>query len=57
MKKEIEDKLKNSELHEALEQEIKYIRVLGFNEIGQKYLKKIKKEINVPIITNIEKHI
>ena len=34
---------------------IKYIRVLGFNKQGQKYLKEIKKEINIPIITNYTK--
>lgn len=32
--------------------EIEYLRVLGFNKRGQSYLKKIKKEINIPIITN-----
>lgn len=34
---------------------IKYIRVLGFNKVGQKYLKEIKKDIGVPIITNYTK--
>ena len=32
--------------------QINYIRVLGFNKQGKMYLKKIKKEINIPIITN-----
>lgn len=32
--------------------EITYIRVLGFNKLGRNYLSKIKKEINIPIITN-----
>lgn len=32
--------------------DIEYIRVLGFNNKGKKYLNKIKKEINIPIITN-----
>ena len=31
---------------------IEYIRILGFNKIGKNYLNKIKKETNVPIITN-----
>ncbi len=31
---------------------IKYIRVLGFNNKGKKYLNNIKKEVNIPIITN-----
>ena len=35
--------------------DINYIRVLGFSSKGQKYLNKIKKEINIPIITNINK--
>lgn len=35
--------------------EIEYIRVLGFSSNGQKYLNKIKKEINLPIITNFSK--
>lgn len=34
---------------------VKYIRVLGFNKVGQKYLKEIKKDISVPIITNYTK--
>jgi len=32
--------------------DINYIRVLGFNELGKKYIKKIKNEIAMPIITN-----
>ena len=32
-----------------------YIRVLGFNNKGKEYLNKIKKDIDVPIITNINK--
>jgi len=31
---------------------IEYIRILGFNQIGQKYLNSIKNNINIPIITN-----
>lgn len=34
---------------------ITYIRVLGFNEIGKLYLNKIKKDINIPIITTFSK--
>ena len=30
-----------------------YIRVLGFNKKGQNYLKQIKKDINIPIITKV----
>lgn len=29
-----------------------YARTLGFNEKGQKYLKKIKNDLNIPLITN-----
>lgn len=35
---------------------IKYIRILGFNEKGQKYLNRIKKNIDIPIITNVKYH-
>lgn len=31
--------------------EIKYIRILGFNKNGKKYLNSIKKDINLPILT------
>lgn len=31
---------------------INYIRILGFNKNGQKHLNKIKKDINLPVITN-----
>ncbi len=34
---------------------INYIRVLGFSSIGKDYLNKIKKDIDIPIITNISK--
>ena len=40
---------------EASDQEIHYIRVLGFNEIGRKYIKSIKKIVSIPIISNIKK--
>ena len=35
--------------------DIEYIRVLGFSNNGQKYLNKIKKEVNLPIITTLSK--
>ena len=35
--------------------DIKYIRVLGFTNKGKNYLNKIKKELSIPIITNINK--
>ena len=37
--------------------DINYIRVLGFNQKGQKYLNKIKKELDIPIITNYKPNI
>ena len=37
--------------------DINYIRVLGFNKKGQKYLNKIKKEIDIPIITHYKPNI
>ena len=36
---------------------INYIRVLGFNEKGQQYLKHIKKDISIPIYTNFNKNL
>ena len=36
--------------------DIEYIRVLGFNTIGKKYLNKIKKEVDIPIISNYSKY-
>lgn len=36
---------------------IEYIRVLGFNKKGQKYLNTIKKSINIPIYTNFNKNL
>lgn len=35
---------------------INYIRILGFDNKGKKYLNSIKKEITLPIITNINKN-
>ena len=35
--------------------EIKYIRVLGFDKIGQKYLNNIKKSIKIPLYTKFNK--
>ena len=32
--------------------DVTYIRVLGFNTIGKTYLKEIKKDINIPLITS-----
>ena len=40
---------------ESSNKKIKYIRVLGFNNKGKDYLSDIKKDIEVPIITNINK--
>ena len=30
---------------------LEYIRILGFNSKGQKYLNKIKKEVTLPLLT------
>ena len=35
--------------------DIKYIRILGLNDLGKKYINKIKKEVELPLITNINK--
>lgn len=37
--------------------DIKYIRILGFNNKGREYLNKIKKDINIPIYTNFNKEL
>lgn len=42
---------------EAANLNVDYIRVLGFNNIGKKYLSSIKKELDVPIITGYKKNI
>ena len=34
---------------------VKYIRLLGFNDIGKRYLNKIKKDIDIPIISKISR--
>jgi predicted nucleotidyltransferase len=36
-------------------QHIEYVRVLGFSELGKNYLNKIKKDIEIPIVTNYSK--
>lgn len=36
---------------------INYIRILGFNKNGQKYLNKIKKEVKLPIYTKFNKEL
>ena len=35
--------------------DITYIRILGFNDLGRKYLNKIKKKVDIPIISKISK--
>lgn len=34
---------------------VEYIRVLGFNEVGKKYLKQRKKEISLPVLSKYER--
>ena len=36
-------------------QHVEYIRVLGFSEKVKKYLNKIKKDLEIPLITNYSK--
>lgn len=42
---------------EATNLKVDYLRLLGFSKEGQQYLKKIKKSINIPIITTYKKNI
>lgn len=44
--------LTNFTKKEAKNIKIDYIRILGFNQKGKSYLNSIKKELNIPIITN-----
>ena len=36
--------------------EISYIRILGFSDKGRQYLSQIKKEVDVPIISKINRN-
>lgn len=38
---------------ESKNKSVNYIKILGFSNIGKKYLNEIKKDIDIPIITNI----
>lgn len=49
--------LTNFTKEEAQNIKIDYIRILGFNKNGQKYLNKIKKEVKFPLITGYQKNI
>lgn len=40
---------------EAKNQKLNYIRVLGFNKQGLKHLNKVKKDISIPIVSNMKK--
>ncbi len=42
--------VKKDDLNNLLQ--INYIRVLGFNTLGKKYIKDLKKDLTIPIITN-----
>lgn len=49
--------LTNLTKEEVKSLDIDYIRVLGFNNIGRNYLNKIKKNIDVKIVTNYKENI
>ena len=49
--------LTNFTKEESKDIKVDYIRVLGFNKKGQKYLKEVKNNINIPIITGYKKNI
>ena len=49
--------LTNFTKEEASKLEIDYIRLLGFTSVGKEYLNKVKKQINIPIITGYKKNI
>ena len=35
--------------------EIDYIRILGFNDKGRNYLSKVKKDVNLPILSRFKR--
>lgn len=49
--------LTNFTKEEASNLDIDYIRLLGFNSKGKDYLSKIKKQLNIPLITGYKKNI
>ena len=49
--------LTNFTKEEAQNIKIDYIRILGFNKNGQKYLNKIKKEVKLPLLTGYQKNV
>ncbi len=49
--------LTNFTKEEAKNLNIDYIRILGFNEKGKKHLNTIKKELDIPLITNYKPNI
>ena len=49
--------LTNFTKEEAKNLKIDYIRILGFNEKGKKHLNKIKKYLEIPLITNYKPNI
>ena len=49
--------LTNFTKEEANNISIDYLRILGFSAEGQKYLNRIKKSIDIPIITHYKKNI
>ena len=46
--------IKITSKEEANNIDIDYIRILGFNNKGKEYLHNIKKEIDIPILTNYD---
>lgn len=41
---------------ESKTKDVEYIRVLGFDKLGQNYLNRVKKSIDIPIISNFSKN-
>jgi predicted nucleotidyltransferase len=50
------NKIKKDEMNEILASPPEYIRVLGMSGTGQEYLRKIKKNLEVPLVTTVSKH-
>lgn len=43
------------EIDTFISEPIPYIRLLGMNQTGQQYIRQIKKQLNIPIISNLNK--
>lgn len=50
------NKIKKEDMHLILDAPPAYMRVLGMTEAGREYLGKIKKSLEIPLVTTVSKH-